>query len=295
MIGFGTYSRNAVWATEESLWSDALTKAPYNARPYAKLGEIYGWQKEKTPENLQISVALLHKALDRESPRISFKAAIVGNIGKVYRNYGLLDLAIEYFNKSLQLNPDFITSRYDFAESLVLQGKFSQALEQINIAIIQNDQQSRFFNLRTLILLWLDRPKDAAVSSYQAMHKTFVNKERYFYNTGVALSRAGHHSQGEWFLKRAIQHFPNDTRILCSLIENRLLNDDTIGVQKYTLQLLNLQGIVSFHHNLESLKTDYSAVPVDIDLIMPIITETAERTVAKMRTHVPIHNHEFDK
>ncbi len=165
MIGLGTYSRNAVWATEESLWTDALKKAPDNARPYAKLGEIYGWQKEKTAENLQISVALLKKALDRESPRTSFEPALINNIGKVYANYGMLDEAVTYYNQSLKRNPNFINARFDLANALTLQGKFTEALEQINIVIEKNDLQSRFFNLKTLVLLWLDRPEEAAVSS----------------------------------------------------------------------------------------------------------------------------------
>lgn len=290
IIGLATYSRNAVWLSEESLWADTLSKAPNNARPFAKLGEIYGWQKEKNPKNLQISIALLLKALDRESPRTSFKAAIVGNIGKVYRNYGMLDLAIEYYNKSLQLNPGFIDSRYDLAQALTLQGKFAQALEQIDRVITQNDLQSRFFDLKVLILLWLDRPKEAADCSNQAIHKTIVNKERYFYNAGVALSRAGHRKQGEWFLKRALYHLPNDTRVLCSLIENRLLADDTDAARRYTLQLLDRKGIVSLNNYLESLRVEYSAVPINVDLISPIISELAQSTVAKLNMHETTKN-----
>lgn len=156
-IGLGTYSRNQVLGHGKSLWSDALSKAPNNARPYAKLGEIYGWHKEKTPENVQIAVALLHKALERNSPRTSFKAAIVGNIAKVYGNYGLLDQAVKFYKQSLEINPDFINSRFDLANALTLQGNFVQALEQIDIVITKNDQQSRFFNLKTMLLLRLGR------------------------------------------------------------------------------------------------------------------------------------------
>ena len=295
IIGLGTYNRNSVWHSEESLWADTLSKAQDNARPYAKLGEIYGWQKEKNSENLQISVALFHKALERESPRTSYKAAIVGNIGKVYRNYGMLDQAIEFFHKSLELNSDFNTSRYDLAETLALQGKFEQALKQIDIVITKNGQQSRFFNLKALILLWLDRPKKAVVFTQKAMHKTFVNKERYFYNTGVGLGRANCYKQGEWFLKRALHQFPNDTRILLSLIENRLLADDTSSARKYTLKLLERQGIVSLSDIFESLQTEYSAVPINVDLISPIIIETATSSVSKFSPQSAIQDNESAK
>jgi len=294
-IGLGAYSRNQAWATEESLWADALTKAPNNARPYAKLGEIYGWQKEKTPENLQTAVTLLHKALDRESPRTSFKAAIVGNIGKVYANYGLLDQAVKYYNLSLEINPDFINSRFDLAEALTLQGNFTQALEQIDKVINKNDLQSRFFNLKTMLLLRLDRPKEAAECSHEAMQRTYVNKERYFYNTGVALTKAGHLSQGIWFLNRAAQHFPDDRRVLCSLLENRIMADDAHLIEKYVEQFLAVQNITTLKQDLERLRHDYSAVPIDINLISPRIFAAAQEIVSILEPPSLINDHESNK
>lgn len=290
-IGLGTYSRNQVWATEESLWADALTKAPHNARPYAKLGEIYGWQKEMTPENLQTAIALLHQALERESPRVSFKAAIVGNIGKVYANYGLLDQAVNYYKQSLELNPDFINSRFDLANAFTLQGNFAQALEQIDRVIAKNDQQSRFFNLKTMLLLRLDRPHEAAESSHEAMRRTFVNKERYFYNTGVALTSAGHFNQGAWFLRRTLQIFPDDRRILYSLVENRILAGDSDDTKQYIVQLLEGQSITTIKLDMERLVRDYSAVPINTGLIAPRIFAAAREIVSNMEQPLPVNGH----
>ena len=287
MIGLGTYSRNAVWATEESLWADALTKAPDNARPFAKLGEIYGWQKEKSAENLQTSVALLHKALKRESPRTSFKPAIVGNIGKVYRNYGMLDEAIVYFNQSVQLNPNFITSRLDLAETLTLQGKFEDALKEINVVIEKNDQQSRFFNLKGMILLWLGRPDEAVAANQLALHKTYVNKQRYFYNIGVGLTRAGHYDQGMWFLRQALKDTPDDRKMRYSLIENRLLAGDTESAGEHTRQILDRHSITAVRADLQHLATDYTSVPIDVTLIFPIMIATAKETVADLDKGTP--------
>ncbi|SHI15209.1 Tetratricopeptide repeat-containing protein [Desulfofustis glycolicus DSM 9705] len=292
MLGLATYTRNSAWASEESLWADALTKAPNNARPFAKLGEIYGWQKEKTPENLHTAVILLRKALERESPRTSFEAAIIGNIGKVYMNYGLLDQAVHYFQESVQQNPNFTTSRFDLAQVLTLQGNFTEALEQINLLIEENDQQGRFYNLRAMILLWLNRPDEAAHSAQQAMPRAFVNKQRYFYNIGVALSKAGHLDQGLWFLKRASQTFPQDRRILCSLIENRLLVGDRQGARQYSLQLLSGHGIVSLVSFLEQARTDYAAVPINVDLIKPVIVQTAMDTITDLNRYNSDNQHD---
>ena len=287
IIGIGTYSRNATWATEESLWADTLNKAPDNARPFAKLGEIYGWQKERSPENFQTAIALFHKALEKESPRTSFESAVFGNIGKVYRNYGMLDEAIVYFNKSLSLNPDFINSRMDLAETLALQGKFERALEETNLVIAKNDQQSRFFNLKAMLLLWLERPEEAVAANQQAIHKTFVNKQRYFYNIGVGLTRAGHYTQGLWFLQQALNNFPDDRKALYSLTENRLLAGDTSSASKYARQIVDQHSITAVRDDFQALATDFSSVPIDVMLITPIIIASAKANVVDFDQDVP--------
>lgn len=272
-IGLGTYARNTVWASEESLWADALNKAPYNARPLGKLGIIYGWNKEKNQENFRTAIALLQKCQNQTYPRTGFKPALIGNIGKVYQNYGMLDQAIFYYKQSLDINPDFITSRFDLAQALVLKGNFKDALEQINIVINKNDKQSRYFNLKTLILLWMGKNDEAAESSYQSIKRTIVNKERYFYNTGVALTRAGHYQQGRWFLKKALRHYPADSWIIYSLIENSLLINDIETAKKYALLVTDKQGISSLADRLSKIRTDFTAAPVNVDLILPIIKE----------------------
>ncbi|MBM9614421.1 hypothetical protein JWJ90_08965 [Desulfobulbus rhabdoformis] len=278
-LGLGTYSRNKAWASEESLWIDALHKASTNARPYAKLGEIYGWQKEKNPKNLRTAVTLLEKAILLESPRKSFKAAIVGNIGKIYANYGLLDLAILNYQRSLDINPNFITSRFDLANALALQGRFTEALDQVNKIIAKNDLQSRFFNLKTLLLLWLDRPKEAAIASSQTIRRTMVNKERYFYNCGVSLTRAGSLSQGHWFLRQALKLFPGDRRVLYSLIENRTLANDFTIAKNYASQLVSLHSLPAIKADLETLPKEYSSVPVNVPIITPFIDEATREAL----------------
>ena len=192
------------------------------------------------------------------------------------------DKAINYYHQSLQLNPKFINARFDLANALALHGNFEQSLEQINMVLSENDLQSRFYNLKTLLLLWLERPEEAAINSSQAIRRTIYNKNRYFYNSGVALSRAGHIEQGMLFLKWALAYHPNDFRIICSLIENRLLAEDRDSAHQYALQLLSKEGLVFLTYRLDNLRTEYAAVPINVDLISPIIIETAQRAVAQL-------------
>lgn len=286
ILGLGTYSRNAVWKTEESLWTDCLRKAPNNTRPYARLAEIYGWKKEKTENNFRTALALLQKSLELESPRTTLKAALVDNIGKLYALRGHFAQAETYYHKSLDLNPDFLNARLDLAQALLLQKKFTEALNQIEIIIKQNDQQSRFFTIKTILLLWLDRPEEAAVAGSEAMHRTFVNKERYFYNSGVALGRAGNFQQGQWFLRHALKAFPNDRRILYSLIENRLLAGEPGPAGDYATRLVAGHSLAAIQADLAVLPTDYAGAPINAALIEPIILDAARQITTALETTV---------
>ena len=125
------------------------------------------------------------------------------------------------------------------------------------------------------------------MASSQAMHSTLVNKERYFYISGVALGRAGHFGQGEWFLRRALLTFPNDRRILYSLIENRLLAGEPAAARDYAARLVAGHSLAAVRADLAELPTDYAGAPVQTELIAPLILEAARQAVAGLETSAP--------
>lgn len=282
--GYATYQRNSVWQSEENLWKNALSKAPGNARPYSKLGDIYGWQKEPTQKNTNIAVGLYQEALNKVSPRTSFKPAIVDNIGKIYMNRGMLDQAVHYFRKSNEMNPGYITARFDLAKALTMQGNFKEALDLMDNILTEKHYQNNFFNLRTLLLLWLDRPDEAVISANWALSLTSPNgKKQYYYNTGVAMTRAGHYSQGLWFLNQARYFIPDDFHILASSIENRLLAGDTIAAETFASQLVDRTSLGILHSKLTLLPAQFAAVPVNTALILPYIVEAASAKTAALQ------------
>ena len=125
------------------------------------------------------------------------------------------------------------------------------------------------------------------MAASEAMHRTLVTKERYFYNTGVALGRAGHFGQGEWFLRRALLTFPNDRRILYSLIENRLLAGEPAAARDYAARLVAGHSLAAVRADLAVLPTDYAGVPVQAELIAPLILEAARQAMTGLETLAP--------
>ncbi len=276
--GWSTYTRNNVWRSERSLWLDAAKKAPNNARPWAKLGELEGWNPRRSPERLALAIGYYQKSLTGYSPRTSFKAAIYGNMGEVFFMYGLYDKAITYYAKSLDLNPHFNNSQYGMAKALVMEGKFDKAFETVAKALNENHAQSRFLNIGGLILLWQDKPA-AALWSFQQAMKISKNKEQYFFNLGVALSKAGHHKRAAWFLRLSNQASPYDIKILFSLLENSVRAKDQRQADQYATQILTRFSLTTIEKNLQNVTADYRIIPISTSLIAPVLREQARKQV----------------
>lgn len=286
--GLGTYSRNLVWVSEESLWSDALKKAPDNARTWAKLGIIYGWQKEKNPENLRKSTALMLKSVELDFPDVNFKAALINNISKVYSRYGLTDESIIYSKRALEINDQFIMARIDLADSLQKSGKFEEALNEINNILTTENINNRFHIIKSTILLWLNKPVEAIESSKNYILASNSNKEIGYYSLGVSLTKAGYHEKGRWFLKMAQHYQPADIRIILSLIENSVLAGHPDDAKLFVSQLLATHDLLTIEKFLQTLRKDYLSLPINIGLITPTIVQSAQENLSKLTPDQPI-------
>ncbi len=133
----GTYQRNAVWKTDESLWKDVSIKSPNNARGLMNYGLT---QMSKGDYNeaekyflrgielwpgyavLYLNMAILKEGQNKLDDAGTFyqKALSIGLrnpsqhyfYGRYLRNRGKLNEAIIELEKSLQLSPAFADSRY---------------------------------------------------------------------------------------------------------------------------------------------------------------------------------------
>ena len=281
--GWSTYARNSVWQSEKLLWLDAIRKAPNNARGYAKLGELAGWNPQRSPRQLALAIGYYKKTLSGYSPRTSFKAAILGNMGEVFLMYGQYNQAIDYYQKSLALNPHFNNSQYGLAKAFIMQGKFDQALKVIAKALNENHKQSRFLNLGGMVLLRLNKPEGALWSVQQAM-KESGSKEKYFYNLGVTLSRTGHYSRAEWFLKRADKKSPKNITILLSLLENSIRAKQDQQTDQYCQRIYENFSLPTIDHYLKTIHNDFRLFPISTKIITPVLKQYIRQQITRPNT-----------
>lgn len=203
-------------------------------------------------------------------------------MGEVSFMYGQHYQAIEWYSKSLAINPNFNNSQYGLAKTLTLQGKFDEALQEVGKALVTDDRQSRFLNLGGLILLWQGRPDDALSFIGRAMRVSH-DKHTYYYNLGVALSKAGHYTQAEWFLQQCKNHQSRDAiKILFSLLENSIKAQDGTKIDAIAETIVQHFSIDNIKYRLEELTNDYRDVPVSTNLIKPILYDRIQKKMLEL-------------
>ena len=125
----GTWERNEVWHTEESLWYDVTLKSPYNGRGLMN----YGLTQMQKGENA--------RALDYFTRALVFNpnySILEINLGVV--NGALLNdaEAERHFERAAALAPTEATSHYYYAVWLRGKGRLDDAVRQLNIAVANN-------------------------------------------------------------------------------------------------------------------------------------------------------------
>jgi tetratricopeptide (TPR) repeat protein len=275
VLGTGTYIRNMTYASSGELWRDTLQKAPLSARALSNLGINAGWKQERSLDKLREALFLNHKALSSYQQRVTFKPTILLNMGNLLFNYGLYDQAIEQYKRSLALKPHFTDARYHLAQAYIKKGDFSQALEQITTVIENASPKSLYFNVHGLALLWMQEPEEALLSFRKAMYLV-KDKQIAYYHIGTALSLSGYHDQAIWFLEKARNKERNNIRIAFSILENSVRANDPAEILKNAQYVFSNFDLKTIARAIEILPNEYSSVPVDTNLIKPVIASTVE-------------------
>jgi protein O-mannosyl-transferase len=115
---YGTYQRNQVWSSPESLWYDATLKSPGNGRALMNYGLT-----QMAKGNYDVALDYYQQAL-RLVPNYS---VLHVNLGILYAAMNQPAEAEHYFRSALQLGPNVPSCSYYYARWLADQGRISEA------------------------------------------------------------------------------------------------------------------------------------------------------------------------
>jgi len=127
-----TFSRNRVWASDYTLWSDVAAKAPHSARAHAALGMALGRQGRYAD-----SIAELKKAVEADPSYIELQG-VYCNMGKDLLQLGKVDEAADAFEAALKVDPGCTEAEVNMGVVYYRTGRYEEAARSYREAVRTN-------------------------------------------------------------------------------------------------------------------------------------------------------------
>jgi tetratricopeptide (TPR) repeat protein len=267
-----THIRNRAWKDDVTLWTDAIEKAPNNSRASHNLANILVWgENSNHPKRFDMALKLYKNALKDNLPRKNVEAQIYGNMALVYFHHkDNAQKAYQYFDKALKSDPDNLTIRRNYAEALVLDRSFEEALSQVEILLEKNSDNGRYHSLKGHILLW-QKKYEAALDCFSTAYPLIADKSGLLLNSAVALSLAGHYSNAEKVLLEAIKSFPAMMPLYFAIIENSVRSNAEDQAALYKQKLMAIYTLQEINQGLEALTDNPKFAPLNADPVRTAI------------------------
>ncbi len=143
-----TYERNNVWKTQITLWEDTVNKSPNKVRPHYNLGycyakegqEIKAWKQYLICKGLHIKAPRIRDSLELEC-----YSAACNNLGMIYFNAGLYNVAVPILKEAIKINPNSAKAHSNLGDAYVYTGRMEEAEAEYKLDIQLNNKRSRAY------------------------------------------------------------------------------------------------------------------------------------------------------
>jgi len=278
-LGLGTFVRNTVWATEKTLWEDALKKAPGTARPYQNLAvdyyaKIKDWDKV---EELCEQAMNLFSNTSNKAERLSL-VNIAAAYAKRDENYKKVT---KLYEKALLLDPDNSRNRYRLAVALIRAGESDKAMKHLSQLISNHPENSKYLTTKALILIQKNKPEIAFKYLSRAIKKT-PDDPTTTISLGKAKSMLGKHEAAEHFFNRIRERSSHKAGTLLLQIENSVKADNVKDAEKYAEKLILKTNPEIIRKMLKKANEPGLVWPVSTELIAPVIADVLKEKSMKI-------------
>jgi tetratricopeptide (TPR) repeat protein len=219
--GMGTHIRNMDWSTEETLWRDAISKAPKSYRPIHNLA----WGYFERTGQLDKAYKLYQNAYDLQMHTRMHAALPLNNMANIHFIRGEYPQAAELWQKALSYapqNPDYI---YRYAQTLTRIGHYDQAMVYADRLIEIGKHQSDAKSLEGRLLLLQNQPQKA-LSILREVYRRTPQHPLSSYRLALTFVALGHYTQAEVLLRQALGLDPENLGTIIWLAKLNYLAKD---------------------------------------------------------------------
>ena len=267
LLAAGTYIRNISWATEKTLWEEAMQKAPGRARPAYNLAKYHYARQGRLDEALQLYRKSLN--LDASTPAYS-RAMALNGMASIYYSRKVPEKALQLCRRALKIYPEFESAAYNSVLALMKMGCWKEASSAIDRLLAGKHFRPGYLLLKGAILIRLNKGEKALGFLRQAL-KAAPNNRNVLMNLGIALSLSQQYRQAQWFFTRAIQVSPRDIRPYFYLIETGVKAGRADEIQENVAKLFSSFSVNAIISKLNSSFDDLYLIPPSIELVVPVV------------------------
>ena len=282
-LGVTTFLRNQVWASEKTLWEDAMLKAPNSARPYGRLAFYYDIHRQ-----YDLALSLYEASLTKKWARLSTRSVTLSNMARIYSFKQDYEKSLSLYDQCLSLNPDDLQPLYNKARLLITMGRWEEAKQIVqNKLLKQKNIPWDDLNLMGLILLKENEPA-MALDYFRLANKRSPHIPEIYVNIGISLSMMGYYQKADWFLNLANQMNKGNIIPLFCLIGNHIKAGDSDALNIDANELFKNFSIGYIQDTLQHLYQNGSIVPISSDTLSVVIAQKLKLHATSL-SHQPNH------
>ena len=235
ITGAGTYIRNMAWATEKTLWEDAMHKAPNSHRPLHNLA----WAYYTKIGQYDKAIELYKKSLDLRTNNNFANPIALSNLALLYVHKKNYQKATELWQNALQLLPADDVIRHRYVIGLIEMKNWNAALDNLNQLMIRHPAHFDFNYLKGYVLLNQNQ-YEAALQYFEQCLNLVAENQQALIGAGICNNLMGHYERAEAIFGRVLKFAPDDDLTLLWLVETNLSLDDRQDVDRYLKELLKI-------------------------------------------------------
>ena len=266
-FGIGTFIRNMAWGTEESLWKDAIRKAPESGRACHNLA----WGYFELTGQSDKALRLYPKCLELKAHSKLHKSLIWDNIASIYFQRQDYKNAAQYWQAALAVAPQVEFLRYRLAMALGEALEFDEALSHLDDLLSKRPEHTDYILLKGSVLLEQKKYREALSFFQKALRQRPYSTE-VMMKLGMVFNLMEDYHRAEMFFRNAHSRDLKEPFTLLWLVATNLKLEDAQDTERYLNKLFELVPVNKVQLLLETVSNPDDIISSQRDLLFPVIT-----------------------